>query len=273
MSSSFFEKVTSAVEEAVHAAETELPEDVLTALARAYEHEESPVARGEFENIFENLRIAKERDVPICQDTGLMVVYVTLPPTVPLTSGLYEAVCEGVRRATLSVPLRPNAVDALSRENTKTNCGTGVPAVHVVPGDTLTVTVFPKGAGSENMSQIKMMLPSEVFSIPSFVVEVMKTAGARPCPPVVVGVGIGGTFDSAAAMAKEALLEPIDSMDAFEQDICDRINALGIGAMGLGGTTTALAVKVKRGVCHTASLPVAVNIQCWCCRRHTVVIE
>ena len=120
------------------------------------------------------------------------------------------------------------------------------------------------------MSQIKMMLPSEVGSIADFVCEVVKTAGSRPCPPMVVGVGIGGTFDSAPALAKEALLLPIDSMDEFEQSICDKINELGIGAMGLGGKTTALAVKVKRGACHTASLPVAVNIQCWCCRRRRV---
>ncbi|MDO5846564.1 MAG: fumarate hydratase, partial [Methanocorpusculum sp.] len=261
------EDVASAVEAAIHTAETELPTDVLTALGRAYEKEQNSAARGEYANIFANLRIAKERDVPICQDTGLVVLYFTLPPEVAFSGELYRAAAEGVRRATLSVPLRPNAVDPLSRENSKTNCGAGMPAVHVVPGDTFSVTVFPKGAGSENMSQIKMMLPSEVSSIPDFVADVVRTAGARPCPPVVVGVGIGGTFDTAAALAKEALLEPIDSMDAFEQEICDKVNALGIGALGLGGGTTALAVKVKRGACHTASLPVAVNIQCWCCRR------
>ncbi|MBR5815192.1 MAG: fumarate hydratase, partial [Methanocorpusculaceae archaeon] len=158
----------------------------------------------------------------------------------------------------------------ISRHNSGNNCGAGMPSIHILPGDKFSVTVLPKGAGSENMSQIKMMLPSEVGSIADFVCEVVKTAGSRPCPPMVVGVGIGGTFDSAPALAKEALLLPIDSMDEFEQSICDKINELGIGAMGLGGKTTALAVKVKRGACHTASLPVAVNIQCWCCRRRRV---
>ena len=270
MPSPFFEKVASAVEAAIHDAETELPADVISVLQKAYETETSSVAKGEYENIFANLKIAKERDVPICQDTGLIIVYITLPPEIPYTAELYEAAAEGVRRATLSVPLRPNAVDPVSRHNSGDNCGQGMPSIHIMPGDKFTVTVLPKGAGSENMSQIKMMLPSEVEKIPEFVTEVVKTADSRPCPPIVVGVGIGGTFDSAPALAKEALLEPIDSMDEFEQSLCDRINELGIGAMGLGGKTTALAVKVKRGACHTASLPVAVNIQCWCCRRKRV---
>ena len=270
MPSPFFEKVASAVEAAIHDAETELPADVISVLTRAYETETSAVAKGEYENIFENLRIAKERDVPICQDTGLIVIYITLPPSVPYSSELYEAAAEGVSRATVSVPLRPNAVDPISRHNSGNNCGAGIPSIHILPGDKFSVTVLPKGAGSENMSQIKMMLPSEVGNIADFVCEVVRTAGSRPCPPMVVGVGIGGTFDSAPALAKEALLLPIDSMDEFEQSICDKINELGIGAMGLGGKTTALAVKVKRGACHTASLPVAVNIQCWCCRRRRV---
>ncbi|MBR4987588.1 MAG: fumarate hydratase [Methanocorpusculum sp.] len=270
MPSPFFEKVASAVEAAIHDAETELPADVISVLQKAYETETSSVAKGEYENIFANLKIAKERDVPICQDTGLIIVYITLPPEVPYTTELYDAAAEGVRRATVSVPLRPNAVDAVTRKNSGDNCGQGMPSIHIMPGDKFTVTVLPKGAGSENMSQIKMMLPSEVDKIPEFVTEVVRTAGSRPCPPIVVGVGIGGTFDSAPALAKEALLEPIDSMDEFEQSLCDRINELGIGAMGLGGKTTALAVKVKRGACHTASLPVAVNIQCWCCRRKRV---
>lgn len=270
MPSPFFETVAAAVERAIHDAETELPADVVSVLQTAYANETSPVARGEYENIFANLKIAKERDVPICQDTGLIVLYITLPPEIPYSAELFEAAEEGVRRATVSVPLRPNAVHPLSRKNSGDNCGEGMPAIHIRPGEKFSVTVLPKGAGSENMSQIKMMLPSEVDKIPEFVADVARTAGSRPCPPIIVGVGIGGTFDTAPALAKEALLKPIDQMDDFEQEICDRINELGIGPMGLGGKTTALAVKVKRGACHTASLPVAVNIQCWCCRRRTV---
>ncbi len=268
-----FERLASAVFEATRDAEIFLPVDVETALVNAAEKETNPVARGELANILENLRKAKDLSVPICQDTGIPVVYLTVPPEVPVTQELYDAVTEGIRRATKLVPLRPNGVDPISRHNSGDNTGEGLPPVHILPGHSLRVTVLPKGAGSENMSQIKMMLPSEAAKIPKFVVDVVLAAGARPCPPIVVGVGIGGTFDGAAALAKEALLEPIDVMDEYEQKLCNAVNTLGIGPMGLGGDTTALAVKVKRGFCHTASLPVAVNIQCWCCRRGVREVE
>lgn len=269
MEGSLYERLAAAVEEAVADAEIFLPPDVSAAIRSAAERETDPVARGELDNILKNLEKARELRVPICQDTGIPVVYLTVPPTVPVTEELYRAVTTGIRRATRSVPLRPNGVDPVTRKNSGDNTGGGLPPVHVSPGETLRVTVLPKGAGSENMSQIKMLLPSQVGDIPKFVLDTVVAAGARPCPPVVVGIGIGGTFDGAASLAKEALLEPIDTMDAYEQSLCDAINRLGIGPMGLGGSTTALAVKVKRGFCHTASLPVAVNIQCWCCRRST----
>ena len=270
---SLYKRLASAVEQAIHQAETVLPPDVEEALHTAYDKETNVIARGEYENIFANLRVAKEKDVPICQDTGIFVIYLTLPETVPLTTKLYDAVSEGIRLATKSVPLRPNAVDPVSRKNSRDNTGAGIPAIHIIPGDKLLVTVLPKGAGSENMSQIKMLLPSEVGKIPEFVISVVKDAGSRPCPPVIVGVGIGGTFDSAASFAKEALLSPINVMTPFEKEICGKINELGIGAMGLGGDTTCLAVKIKQGACHTASLPVAVNIQCWCSRRGIIEVE
>lgn len=247
--------------------------DVLAALRKAAEAERNEVARQELANILENIALAEERQVPICQDTGVPVVYLTLPPDIPLSPDLYQGVREGVRRATATVPLRPNVVDPLSRENTNDNTGAGMPAIHVAPGDRFTVTVLPKGAGSENVSRIGMLLPSQVAEIKRFVAETVLLAGGRPCPPVILGVGIGGTFDLAAALAKEALLLPIDVMDDYEQELCDAVNALGIGPMGLGGDTTALAVKVKRADCHTASLPVAVNVQCWACRRATVEVE
>jgi len=201
------------------------------------------------------------------------VVYLTLPPDIPFSPALFDGVREGVRRATATIPLRPNVVDPLTRENTNDNTGMGMPAVHVTPGERLTVTVLPKGAGSENVSRIGMLLPSQAGEIPRFVTETMLLAGGKPCPPVILGVGIGGTFDMAAALAKEALLLPVDTMDDYEQELCDAVNALGIGPMGLGGDTTALAVKVKRAGCHTASLPVAVNVQCWACRRATVEVK
>ncbi len=157
---------------------------------------------------------------------------------------------KGVRDATQAVPLRPNVVHPITRENTKDNTGLGMPAIHVRPGERLTVTVLPKGAGAENMSRIVMLLPSQKDQIPHVVAETMLLAGGKPCPPVILGVGIGGTFDGAAALAKEALLLPVDTMDEFEQELCDIVNELGIGPMGLGGKTTALAVKVK-----TARMP------------------
>lgn len=265
--------LADATARALAEAEIRLPPDVLAALQRAAAAERDEIARRELGNILENIALAEERQVPICQDTGVPVVYLTLPPDIAFSPALFEGVREGVRRATAAIPLRPNVVDPLTRENTGDNTGPGMPAVHVTPGDRLTVTVLPKGAGSENVSRIGMLLPSQAKEIPRFVAETMLLAGGKPCPPVILGVGIGGTFDMAAAFAKEALLLPVDTMDDYEQELCDAVNALGIGPMGLGGDTTALAVKVKRAACHTASLPVAVNVQCWACRRATVEVE
>lgn len=268
-SSPLFQALTRATADALHEAVIQLPLDVKRAIERASAAETNPVAKGEFANILCNITLAEQLGVPLCQDTGVPIVYLTIPPDLPLTVAMYHAVAEGVRRATREVPLRPNVVDPLSRHNTNDNTGAGMPAIHVVPGDRFTVTVLPKGAGAENVSRIAMLLPSQIDEIERFVVETVLFAGGRPCPPVVLGVGIGGTFDGAATIAKEALLQPIDWMDAFEQHLCDAVNRLGIGPMGLGGDTTALAVKVKTAACHTASLPVAVNVQCWACRRAT----
>jgi len=250
-----------------------LPLDVLKVIGDAARAETNPVARGEFANILKNIRTAGELGVPMCQDTGVPVVYLTVPPDVPLTQDLYDAVAEGVRRATKEVPLRPNVVDPLTRHNTNDNTGMGMPAIHVKPGEKFTVTVLPKGAGAENMSRIAMLLPSQKDQIEKFVVETVYLAGSRPCPPIIIGVGIGGTFDGAAALAKEALLEPVDTMTDYEKEILCAVNKLGIGAMGLGGDFTALAVRVKTAGCHTASLPVAVNIQCWANRHATVEVR
>jgi fumarate hydratase subunit alpha len=250
-----------------------LPLDVLKVIGDAARAETNPVARGEFANILKNIRTAGETGVPMCQDTGVPVVYLTIPPEVPFTDTLYDAVAEGVRRATREVPLRPNVVDPLTRHNTNDNTGAGMPAVHVKPGRKFTVTVLPKGAGAENMSRVAMHLPSQKDQIEKFVVETVYLAGSRPCPPLIIGVGIGGTFDGAAALAKEALLEPVDVMTDYERSLLCAVNRLGIGPMGLGGDFTALAVKVKTAGCHTASLPVAVNIQCWANRHATMEVR
>ncbi len=250
-----------------------LPPDVMKVIRKAAEAETSPVAKGEFTNILKNIEVADQLGVPLCQDTGIPVVYLTIPPDVPLTRSLYEAVATGVRRATREIPLRPNVVDPLTRHNSGDNTGAGMPAIHVKPGKKFTITVLPKGAGAENVSRIAMLLPSQTDKVEKFVVETVCRAGSRPCPPVIIGVGLGGTFDGAAALAKEALLEPVDMMTGYEKQVLCAVNRLGIGVMGLGGDFTALAVKVKTAGCHTASLPVAVNIQCWANRHATVEVK
>ena len=250
-----------------------LPPDVLRVIRGAAAAETNPVARNEFTNILKNIEEAERLSLLLCQDTGVPVVYLTIPPDVYLTEDLYDAVAQGIRRATREVPLRPNVVDPLTRHNTGDNTGAGMPAIHIKPGKMFTVTVLPKGAGAENTSRIAMLLPTHQYGIEGFVVETMLHAEGKPCPPVVLGIGIGGTFDGAAALAKEALLLPIDQMDDYEQQICNAVNRLGIGPMGLGGDTTALAVKVKTAACHTASLPVAVNVQCWAHRHATVEVK
>lgn len=264
--------ITKATLEAFRQAQITLPPDVITALKNARERETSEIARGELSNIIANLDMAGSLKLPICQDTGVPIVYVTIPPDIPFTRDIYDAISAGVRQATREIPLRPNVVDPLTRENSGDNTGAGMPAIHAKPGDRCTITVLPKGAGAENMSRIAMLLPSERDQIPKFVAETMLLAGGRPCPPVILGVGIGSTFDGVAALAKEALLDPIDCMTPFEEELLAIVNSLGIGPMGLGGNTTALAVKVRTGGCHTASLPVAVNVQCWACRRATLEV-
>ncbi|MDD3574779.1 fumarate hydratase [Methanospirillum sp.] len=266
-------QISEATEKAVRDAEIFLPDDVKAGLTKALETESVIVAKQELQNILENIRLAEERSAPLCQDTGIPVIYITLPSGITWTTEMEQAVLTGIKNATEKVPLRPNLVDPLTRENTKTNTGYDMPPVHVKTGEKFTITALPKGAGSENVSRISMMNPSDKDNISKFIVETMLIAGGRPCPPVILGIGIGGTFDIAASLAKEALLEPVDIMSAYEQDICDKVNLLGIGPMGLGGDTTCLAVKVKTAGCHTASLPVAVNIQCWAARHATVEVS
>lgn len=266
-------RVADAAFEAIRRAELELPDDYLAALKNGRSLESRDVAQREYENIFENLSDAKRLSVPICQDTGMHIFYVTVPEGFPMTCAISDGIRDGVIRATKEIPLRPNAVDPLTRKNSGDNVGVGAPAVHISIGDKFTVTAMPKGGGSENMSRMYMLLPSQTGDIKKIVTQTVLEAGGRPCPPLVLGIGIGGTFDSAPALAKEALLLPLDSMDDFEREICDSVNRLGIGPMGLGGDTTCIAVKVKKAHCHTASLPLAVNIQCWVNRHATVEVD
>ena len=270
------DSVVNATIDILKRAETQLPSDVINALEQAQMREASQIAKAQLSAILQNIEIAKEHSIPMCQDTGILVFFVELGRNVHLDFNLEDAIIEGVRRATESIPLRPNAVDPLTRKNSGNNTGIGLPDIkyELVDGDKITITVAPKGAGSENMSAITMLNPTEVDSIRNFILTTVLNAGGMPCPPIVVGVGIGGSFDKAARLAKSALLRDIDpeNMTELERDILNDINSLGIGPMGLGGDTTALAVHIKTAHCHTASLPVAVNIQCWANRHASVTL-
>lgn len=231
------------------------------------------------ERIIENYEISDEMDQPVCQDTGVACVFLKIGQDVHINGNLTDAVNEGVRQGYGEGYLRKSVVrDPLNRVNT----GDNTPAmlyVELVPGDKIEVTVAPKGFGSENMSKIAMLRPSDgLDGVKDFVCKVVEEAGPNPCPPIVVGVGIGGTFDKAAYLSKCALLRPVDQRNAdpfykeLEEDLLERINALGIGPQGFGGRTTALAVNVETYPTHIAGLPVAVNINCHVTRHKTEVI-
>ena len=271
--------ITEKVRDLCIQANTDLGEDVLRAFDRAIKQEESPVAIDILKELKENARIAKEEKVPICQDTGFAVVFVDLGQDVHLVGGnLKEAIAEGVRQGYRDGYLRKSVCHPFTRANT----GDNTPAIihtEVVQGDQIKITVAPKGAGSENMSRVVMLTPSEgIDGIKRFVVQRVKESGSNPCPPTIVGVGIGGTMEQAALLAKKSLLRPLGSsnpvpeLDRLESEILTEINSLGIGPQGLGGRTTSLAVQILMMPCHIASLPLAVNIQCHVQRHKEAVI-
>ena len=256
-----------------------LPKDVKERIERCREEEPWEQAREILDRIVENYEIADTRFQPICQDTGVACVFLKIGQEVHINGDLAEAVNEGVRQGYAEGYLRKSVVgDPLRRVNT----GDNTPAMlytELVPGDRIEITVAPKGFGSENMSQIKMLRPSDgVEGVKDFVCKVVEEAGPNPCPPIVVGVGIGGTFDKAAYLAKKALMRPVDQRheDPFyaelEEELLQRINALGIGPQGFGGKTTALAVNVEYFPTHIAGLPVAVNINCHVTRHQKEVL-
>ncbi len=258
-----------------------LPEDVLNSLRKARSEEKSPLGRIVLAQILENARIAAEEKVPICQDCGTAIVFLELGEELELTGGnlnLYAAIEEGVRRGYKEGYLRKSICHPFTRKNT----GDNTPAMiytDIVPGNKLKIIFCPKGGGSENMSAIKMLSPSEgIEGVKKFVIETVKSAGANPCPPIVVGVGIGGTFERVALLAKKALLRPFGSQNtdtelaALEDELLEEINYLGIGPAGLGGSTTALSVHIEMQPCHIASLPVAININCHAARHKEVTI-
>jgi fumarate hydratase subunit alpha len=275
------EQITEAVKGLCMEANYSLGEDVVQALEQALELEESPTGREILELILENARIAKEEQAPICQDTGFAVFFVELGQNVHVVDGDFEeAINEGVRQGYTEGYLRKSIVDdpVIDRKNT----GDNTPAVihtQVVPGDKIRITIATKGGGSENMSEVKMMKAADgIEGVKDFVVDKVKRSGGNPCPPVVVGVGIGGTFEKCAMLAKKALLRPLGQRHTdprfaeVETEILRRINNSGIGPMGLGGRVTALDVHVEIYPCHIASMPAAVNMQCHASRHKEAVI-
>ncbi len=251
-----------------------LPDDVTAAIERAEKEEPWYGAKKILSLLGDNVRIASEKMLPVCQDTGMACVFLELGQDVHIDGNIEEAVNNGVRRGYGDGYLRKSVVcDPLRRVNT----GDNTPAllsVKLVPGESLRITVMPKGFGSENMSALKMLKPADgVEGVKRFILETVEKAGANPCPPIIVGVGIGGSFDKAAYLAKHALLRPLDEPNhdeyyaALEKELLSGINALGIGPQGFGGKTTALAVLIESMPTHVAGLPVAVNISCHATRR------
>jgi fumarate hydratase subunit alpha len=272
--------VTAAVKRLFLEANTSLGEDVLAALRQAREIEISELGRYVLDQILENAAIAEKSGAPLCQDTGFSVVFLEIGQDVHLVGGdLYGAVREGIRLAYADGYLRKSVCDPLSRTNTMDN----LPAViytDIVAGDRLKIIAMPKGGGSENMSGTAMLVPAVGYEgIKRFVVDRVQAAGSNPCPPVIVGVGIGGTIEQSALLAKRALLRPVgqpnnqdERLRRLEQEILQEINKLGIGPQGYGGVVAALAVQVEMIPCHIASLPVSVNIQCHVARHREVVL-
>ena len=268
--------ITEAVARLCIEANTRLPADVRAALAAARAKEDWPCACDILGQLEENLAAAARNELPICQDTGMACVFVRLGGDVRIGGDLAAAVNEGVRRGYGQGYLRKSIVaDPLRRVNTDDNAPAML-TVEWVPGDVFEVTVAPKGAGSENMSRLAMLKPADgEEGVRRFVLETVRTAGANPCPPVILGVGIGGSFDKAALLAKEALLRPLDRPNpdpyyaALERDLLAQINELGIGPQGFGGCTTALGLAIEAAPTHVACLPVAVNMSCHVTRRAT----
>jgi fumarate hydratase subunit alpha len=253
---------------------TDLPKDINEGLQNAYEREESDIAKMQLRNILDNIDIAKSTTLPMCQDTGIHIFFVTFGRGMSMK--VDDAIIAGLREATKKIPLRPNAVHPLTRENPGDNTGLKMPYINYrfSDEDYLEIAVMPKGAGSENMSALAMLNPSQgLHGIKEFALDTMLNAGGKPCPPIIIGMGVGGSADISMKLAKESLLRPIDQRNSdpqiaeLENLISEAINDLGIGPMGLGGRTTALAVNREYAFCHTASLPVAINIQCWAARK------
>jgi len=254
----------------------ELPQDVKKALQQAYRKEESEAGKIQLKAILDNVELAEKAHTPVCQDTGVIIFYVKAGGQVKGLDKIENALRSATVRATREVPLRPNAVDPFTQKNTGDNTGRFLPFIHweIVPGDSLEITVMPKGGGSENVCALGMLSPGMgVNGLKKFVVDTVINAGAQPCPPTILGVAAGGGADIAMKLAKAALLRPLDQLNPnpdlakLEEELYEAANSTGIGPMGLGGKITVLGVKVDYAHRHPASYPVAVAVQCWAARR------
>ena len=259
-----------------------LPEDVKNALKSAYDKERSQIGKTQLAAILENIEMAEKTNTPMCQDTGLISFYLEVGSQFKGLEKVEDILCNAVRRATKEIPLRPNTIDPFTEENPNDNTGRHVPYVHwrIVEGCFLKITAFPKGGGSENTCALQMMRPSDgLKGVKEFVVDSVIKAGGMPCPPTIIGVGIGGGANIALELAKQALMKPLDELNLnakvaeLERKLYEAVNKTGIGPMGLGGDMTTLAVKVEYAHRHPASYPVAVAFQCWAARRATAVID
>ena len=268
--------ISNAVSEALIKANKVLPDDVYKALNQALDKETSDLSKDVLGKIILNADIAKDEFIPMCQDTGMVVCFVEVGYDLKIEGDLYDAINKGVSNAYVKGYLRKSVADPISRVNTKDN----TPAIihtKLVPGDKLVLKLAPKGAGSENMSSVKMLTPAHgIEGIKKHVLEQVIHAGGKPCPPIIVGIGIGGNLEKSALLAKEALLRDLDDvnpdpvLNKLEETLLKEINELGVGPMGFGGKTTALAVKIAKYPTHIAALPIAVNIQCHAA-RHIIV--
>ena len=260
----------------------ELPTDVSKALERAYKVETSEAGRVQLEAILKDIDLAKKYNVPLCQDTGVIIFYVKAGVKAPGLGMIEASLQNATRRATKEIPLRPNTVDPFTQKNVGDNTGRYIPYINweLTQGDAIEITAFPKGGGSENVCNLGMLTPGEgVKGLKKFVVDSVIRAGAMPCPPTIVGVATGGGADIAMKLAKATLLRPLDQpnpdpqLAKLEKELYDAANATGIGPMGLGGKITVLGVKIDYAHRHPASYPVAVAFQCWASRRATARIN
>jgi fumarate hydratase subunit alpha len=274
--------ITNVAVNLIRTAAIHLPEDVKQALRKAYETETSPTGKTQLKAILKNIELAEKQEAPICQDTGTITFYVKAGSRTKNLDTVEPALIKATKEATKQVPLRPNAVDPFTQKNSGDNTGRHAPHVswEIVSGDSLELTVVLKGGGSENVSALGMLNPSEgIKGVKRFVVDAVVRAGAQPCPPTILGVAFGGSADVAMALAKRALLKPLNEANSdpqlaeLERELLEAANMTGIGPMGLGGDTTVLGVHVDYAFRHPASFPVAVAFTCWCDRRATARIS